>query len=336
MIFPFLRGLVPFALVPVTYLLILLNVLIYTFTFSEFEVADKRMDEIIRDDSFLATQGSAFSIMITKEPFYYSETLRTIAKQVLEGEREARRILGALALRNSRFMDHAENYPFEGDEVALADWKEKFKELTDLQERHPSYSFGVSDRRQEPVQWLTYQFTHGGFAHLFWNMFFLVIFGSFVELYLGSLSFLAFYLFSGVFSGFWFSYLSGLSSSPLVGASGAISGLVGLVAFGWLGRGHLRFIYGLLPTRGYYGFAFLPSWVVLIVHVLPDLSGYLAAHRDIGSVAYSAHLGGIVCGAMLAILLRVVFKRSDLFVEQDSSPRSYLAPIVVERPRRNY
>jgi membrane associated rhomboid family serine protease len=121
--------------------------------------------------------------------------------------------------------------------------------------------------------------------------------------------------------------MSGLSSSPLVGASAAVSGLMALVAMGsWLNKERLRYFFMLLPMRPYFGFAYLPAWLVLVVYSLPDVSGYLGSSNEFGSVAYSAHLGGAAFGAVIAFaffrgwLVRDAEDDSDLN-DEHSEPR---------------
>jgi membrane associated rhomboid family serine protease len=231
-------------------------------------------------------------------------------------------MLGTLALRNPHFMERAETYNFGGDQVALDAWKKKFTELKELQQRHPSYRWGVSRLKNNGVQWISYQFAHGGWSHLFWNTLFLILFGCFIEVTLGS-SFVAIaYVGGGLTGAAFFSWLSGISSSPLVGASAAVSALLSLVAFSHLRKREIRFFYWLMPIKGYYGFILLPGWVLLIVSLLPDVSGYLAASQEFGSVAYSAHMGGAVFGALMACFLRFgILKLETTEEEEDFEDR---------------
>lgn len=305
LIFPILRGLVRPHLAPLTCFLFALNVFVFIATYDDYQKADKRLDVILDDERFLGTQGVAFAVMIRdNEAAGFSPTLRDLANQVFAGDADSRRVLGSLALRNREFMGRAVNYEFAGDEIALKQWRERFEEVNELQNSHPSYLWGISQSREGWVNWISYQFAHSGFGHLFWNMLFLLIFGTCVELGLGSSFVVLTYLGGGIAGAFVFSRLSGISSSPLVGASAAVSGLMGLVVFAfWKER--LRFFYWLLPMKGYYGFTQLPSWIVLVVFVLPDISGYLSAVPDFGSVAYSAHLGGTGFGLAMAALLKL-------------------------------
>lgn len=306
MIFPFLKGLGSPILTPFVYMLLALNLLVFGTTYPEVSKIDEEMNQTIENDAFLATQGSLFAIMIHENKELFSSMLQKMARQVRDGERESRRTLGVLALRNTIFMRRASDYEFGGDEIAVASWRAKFEEFKSLQAYHPSYLWGLTDQRQDWTQWVSYQFAHGGFTHLFWNMLFLLLFGAFVESQMGGLWLIVTYIASGLTGALAFALLSGVSSSPLVGASGAISGLIGLTV-AWSGRRPLDYVYMLMPAQGYCGMAKLPSWLVLVIFVLPDISGYISAHTDFGSVAYTAHLGGVVTGLGLGLLAHVLF-----------------------------
>jgi membrane associated rhomboid family serine protease len=299
-IFPILRGFLFPKLAPITYFLFAINLFVFVATYDSFEKTDGAMELLINDDAFLETQGSAFATMIKKEPAGYSEMLQKLANRTSLGDIDSRHLLGSFALRNVDFMSRAGSYDFGGDEIALRDWRLKFAGLIKMQEEHPSFQWGVSHLHAGWRQWFTYQFAHSGASHLFMNMIFLLLFGIFVETNLGGSFVVLTYLGGGLAGAASFSMLSGLSSSPLIGASAAISALMSLVGIWWIGKDGVRFFYFLLPKPGYYGFVLLPSWLVLVVSMLPDLSSYLSSSREFGSVAYSAHLGGALWGAVIS------------------------------------
>jgi len=303
-IFPILRGLLAPRFAPVTFLFFALNLIVFLATFDSFQEMDTRMDEFLGDHSFIQTQGLAFAVMIERGGPHFSGTLHRLATKALSADDEAKKILGSLAVRNVDFMNEAQKFDFGGDEVAIRAWREKFAELLEIQNQHPSYQWGLSRVKDGWIQYLTYQFSHSGFLHLFWNMVFLLIFGVFLESELGP-SFVAItYVGSGFIGACSYALLSGVSSSPLVGASASVSGLMSLVGLAWFKKEKVRFFYWLLPIQGYFGFVALPSWVILIISFVPDLSGYLGASREFGSVAYSAHIGGALFGALIAVLYR--------------------------------
>lgn len=300
MIFPFLAGLLRPSKAPVTYLLLFLNVLVYFATNQSFEAADRNLDQFFEDEAFMQTQGAAFASMIEKEPKLFSPALQSLAKRAKLADVGAKRTLASFALRNNEFMARAKDYSFGGDDVAIGRWKLRLAEFQKAQDENPSFQWGLSEKNHSWMHYFTYQFAHAGFAHLFWNMLFMVIFGCFIETRMGA-SFVALsYVGGGLAGALLFSWLSGVSYSPLVGASGAVSGMMGLVAFGYWKRERLPFLYFLLPSPDYMGIALLPSWLIAIVYLVPDISGYVASTRELSSIASTAHLGGAAFGAMMA------------------------------------
>jgi len=145
---------------------------------------------------------------------------------------------------------------------------------------------------------LTSMFLHGGFFHLAGNMLYLWIFGDNVEDRLGHVRFLIFYLISGAAAALFFVWTSPNLQIPLVGASGAIAGVLGayvvsypkariatLIFFGFF----IRIIY--IPALFVLGF-----WFVLqLLSGLPTVGSSSQA----GGVAFLAHVGGFLVGMIL-------------------------------------
>jgi len=146
---------------------------------------------------------------------------------------------------------------------------------------------------------ITYQFLHGGWEHIIGNMIFLFLLGFALEAALGPLRYLAAYLLCGVISGLVFSVFEWGSTQPLIGASGAISGLMGMyVAIFRLQK--IRFFYWIGFFFSYFrapALVILPVWIAK--EVLDYITGGAASH-----VAYMAHAGGLAAGAGLIYLFR--------------------------------
>ncbi|MBQ0825319.1 rhomboid family intramembrane serine protease [Streptomyces tagetis] len=147
---------------------------------------------------------------------------------------------------------------------------------------------------------LTAMFLHGSWLHLLGNMLFLLIFGNNVEDRMGHFRFLLFYGFCGYVATYGFALLNAGSTEPLIGASGAIAGVLGayLVLYPrarvWVLVPFLIF----LPLR-------LPAWIVLgSWFVLQALYSSGGAVSDAGTVAYVAHIVGFLVGMLLAWPLR--------------------------------
>jgi membrane associated rhomboid family serine protease len=143
-------------------------------------------------------------------------------------------------------------------------------------------------------------FLHGGWLHLLGNMLFLYVFGNNVEDRLGRLKYLAFYLGCGYLATYGFALFQAGSTQPLVGASGAIAGVLGayLVLFPRARVWSLLTFFFFLPVR-------LPAWLVLGGwFVLQYLYFRGAGIADGGGVAYGAHVIGFLAGAAMVWSLR--------------------------------
>jgi membrane associated rhomboid family serine protease len=148
-------------------------------------------------------------------------------------------------------------------------------------------------------EWLTlvtYQFLHGGPMHLLSNMLFLWVFGDNVEDAMGHAMFLAFYLLCGIAGGLAHAVFAPGSTLPLVGASGAIAGVI--AAYLML---HPRvrvwvLAFRIVPLR-------VPAALVLGLWVLTQLTMVVLAPPTDGT-AWWAHVGGLVAGAVLVLFMR--------------------------------
>lgn len=144
---------------------------------------------------------------------------------------------------------------------------------------------------------ITSMFMHGGFAHLFGNMMYLWVFGDNLENVMGHKRYLLFYLLCGVIASmahvFASSYVNQNTLVPSLGASGAISGILG----GYLLLFPTRTVrmWVLLGTIGVPAFITLGLWIVFqIVNGMGALGG-----QEGGGIAYAAHIGGFFAGMIL-------------------------------------
>jgi membrane associated rhomboid family serine protease len=143
----------------------------------------------------------------------------------------------------------------------------------------------------------TSMFLHGGWAHLGGNMLFLWIFGDNIEKAIGNIRFLVFYLVCGLAAGIAHIVFNSSSGMPTVGASGAISGILGgyLMMFP---NNRVRVL-----TRG--GVVAVPAMVMLGMWILMQFingMGAIANTPETGGVAYMAHIGGFAAGFLLVKL----------------------------------
>ena len=145
---------------------------------------------------------------------------------------------------------------------------------------------------------VTSMFLHGGFMHLLGNMWFLWIFGDNVEDELGHARFLLFYLACGVLATLAHFAAEPSSTVPLVGASGAIAGVMGA----YLMRFPRSRVIVLLPLLVFWTTVQLPAFVMLLYWFAIQVLNGAAASSGAG-VAWWAHAGGFAIGAALALYL---------------------------------
>ncbi len=171
----------------------------------------------------------------------------------------------------------------------------------------------------EALTLITSQFLHGGLAHIFGNMLFLWIFGNNVEDQLGHVKYLIFYLACGVLAALSQWFFSMQSVLPSLGASGAIAGVLGAYI--------LRFPHAKVRTLVFLGpfiifpkipaIFFLGIWFVQqALYGVASLNVPSNIGMENGGVAYFAHIGGFVFGAILGPLL-------GLFASDSSRPSSF-------------
>jgi membrane associated rhomboid family serine protease len=150
----------------------------------------------------------------------------------------------------------------------------------------------------------TSQFLHGGWLHLFGNMLFLWIFGNNVEDELGHLKFLGFYLLCGVLASLTQWFFSPLSEVPSLGASGAIAGVMGAYIVKFPLASILTLI-SFFPFR-VPAFVFLGIWFIQqALYSFASLSIPTNIGMESGGIAYWAHAGGFVFGALVGLLLGI-------------------------------
>ncbi len=172
----------------------------------------------------------------------------------------------------------------------------------------------VTDPGRQTSNVLTSMFLHGGWAHLLGNMWFLWLFGNNVEDSMTRPRFIVFYLLCGVAAALARVAAEPASAIPMVGASGAISGVMGayLVLYPRV-RVFTLVVLGFFITT-----VALPAWVMLIYWMgIQLVSGFLdsfAAESGAGGVAFWAHVGGFVAGVILVKL----FSRPHRVIAHDT------------------
>ena len=169
----------------------------------------------------------------------------------------------------------------------------------------PARLFGLWHPRALQVvpAWMTLvtsMFLHGGWFHLIGNMLFLWVFGNNIEDALGRGRFLFFYLCCGVVAAQTQAFSSYGSHVPMVGASGAIAGVLGAYLLLYPSANVHVFVWILIFFR----IVNIPAWILLGLWFAMQLLSGLARPSGTPGVAFWAHVGGFVSGIVLVMLLR--------------------------------
>jgi membrane associated rhomboid family serine protease len=163
----------------------------------------------------------------------------------------------------------------------------------------------VTDPGRQLFNLISSMFLHGSWMHLLGNMWFLWLFGNNIEDSMTRPRFIAFYLLSGLAAALAQVVVEPSSAIPMVGASGAISGVMGayLVLFP-----RVR-VFTIVPLGFYVTNVALPAWVMLIYWTFLQFAGVVTSSitAQSGGVAFWAHLGGFIAGVVLV----KAFERRD-------------------------
>lgn len=308
MIFPVLNFFLSPRRAPVTWLLLYINIIVFFATESPRNQAETVINSYYRDSYFLDSQGAIYAKFITLNPKHYTSLTIEKAKFALSGNKLSQQNMGLYALRDTYFLDNTSKIKVSGDQVAISEWREKIKELRTIQSLHPNNDLGYISSEPSWQNSITYQFLHANRNHLLGNSLFFMLLGSYLEPIIGSAAFLLVFLTSGVIGAQVYSLLGGVSATPMIGASGSVSGIVGL--FGTMfWRKPVRFYYFIMPLQGYCGFVYLPAWLILIHRIILDMTGYFSSVEEIGDpIAFTTHLGGLLTGVLLALF---IFRRRE-------------------------
>ncbi len=170
----------------------------------------------------------------------------------------------------------------------------------------PAVLFGEADLPPDLAviaPWMTIftsMFMHGGFMHLAGNMLYLWIFGNNVEDAMGHRRFVGFYLLCGVAAALAQAYTAPMSEAPMIGASGAIGGVLGAY---FLLHPSARVLV-VIPLGFYLHPMRIPAWIVLgIWFVFQLIAGGIPSDEG-GGVAYWAHIGGFAAGMVLVVAFK--------------------------------
>ncbi|MGZ5100100.1 MAG: rhomboid family intramembrane serine protease [Usitatibacter sp.] len=273
---------------PVTVALILLNCLVFFFYQTGDAARERKALEAYSSSSLPALELPAYAARLR-------ESHPKLAAEIDRAEPQV--LVGRMASDEAFMRDLKAGRVVSPQHPRYAQWKADRARYEALENDLSYRRFGFIPAEPRPVTWLTSMFLHGDVMHLVGNMVFLFIVGVAVESALGGFWYLLLYLAGGLAGDALHFIVHPGSMLPSVGASGAISGLMGLftVVFGLR---QVNFFYWLLFV---FGFRRMRGIVVLPIWIGWEILQY-ATDKD-GTVGYMAHAGGLIGGALLGLLV---------------------------------
>ena len=187
--------------------------------------------------------------------------------------------------------------------------------LDDYSRNYFIANYGLIPARFHASAVITSMFLHGGWLHIIGNMWFLWIFGDNIEDVLGHTKYLVFYLLCGIAAGLTQTFFNVGSRLPMVGASGAIAGVMGayLVKFPHSRIVTLVFVFFFITTIDVPAVLMLLYW--FFIQIFNGIGSVGYSHLSQGGTAWFAHVGGFIAGILLVNLLGTrekYMRRQDL------------------------
>lgn len=203
------------------------------------------------------------------------------------------------------------------DNKKFAQWKQ-LRDIFSLKlNAIPGYHFALFASEPKYLSFLTFQFLHADWSHLIGNMIFLFIFGFVLESALNRPMYLISYLLAGVGSGFFYVFLDPNSAAATIGASGSISGLVGMYTVIFAFR-KIRFFYYILF---YFNYVKAPAIILLPLWLIYELSLQFWGPANINNIA---HIGGLLTGVVIAFIIKHFTKLVNLnYVNEIDDVKTY-------------
>ena len=208
-------------------------------------------------------------------------------------------------------------------EPMFAEWQTARSQFEAIENSSIAARYGFTPVKHQPITFISHQFLHGGYDHLFGNMLFLLLIGMTLEAALGSLLYLFCYVLSGLgaVTLYWLMFAN--SSITLVGASGSIAGLMGMYA-GVFGLRKIRFFYSLVF---YFDYIRAPALVMLPLWLGNEIYQHFFTQGS--NVAYMAHVGGLLTGGLISFAIKRFFTEQvdtaylDESAKQEEKSRLY-------------
>jgi membrane associated rhomboid family serine protease len=286
----------------VTFLLLIVNVIVFLATSDSDEETLLAAVDAYESREILETELPLIQAYLKSESAEAERLINLASVDELNDQERIYLVMRALTDREySRYLERNTDW-FTFEQLDALEQKQDIVETYIDQLTYLQYGF-------IPVEFslltmFSSQFLHGDMFHLIGNMVILVLVGLTVEQLLGSFNFLLFYLLSGAIGSAAYGLVHLGSPVVLIGASGAISGLMGMYVAAY-GKRPIRFFYWI---GVYFNYVKLPALLVLPIWVGKEVFDYFFTDSN---VAYSAHAGGLIAGAALVLVGKSSFSRID-------------------------
>ena len=301
----------------VTILLILINCLVYfIFQFNDGEKS-------IRAEEYYFDSGLA-EIEIAQYVKYRNPSIPDISIYHANGKLNKEK---AFQQYQDMMKDHVYLERLRNQEIIVpqdpeySEWRYLRDEYEDRRSDIVGYKYGFIPVKAKPISFVTHMFLHGGLLHLLGNMFFLWLVGCMLEMGSGRTYYSISYILAGLGSVMLFWVIYPKSSIPLVGASGAISGVTGAFMVLYYQK-KVKFFYSL----GFY-FNYLKVRAIFLLPIWFANEFYQLFFGGMSNVAYVAHIGGLISGAALGFFnLKILRSYNPDVLEPE--PEDIVSPII--------
>jgi membrane associated rhomboid family serine protease len=221
-----------------------------------------------------------------------------------------------LFLKDTEFWSKAQTQKFSGDQIQIKNNKDILKRLSLTFNESSQKMYGLGPVANSALNWVTYQFTHASFFHLFSNLFFLIVIGAALKSVVSDQWIVMTYILSGLTAGVFYLLLCDDLSHPLVGASGSISGLIAFLCVVKNNK-NIQWSYFISPFKNGQGNIYLPAYLLFPIYLMTDFTQVLIDSVGVtNSIAHSAHVGGALCGLVLGFLHQLNLHFSSKFSTQ--------------------
>lgn len=235
-------------------------------------------------------------------------TATTIKTLLHKEPQQAYRIVLPELIIDGNFLNQLDNHQIiKSGQPQFKMWLQKHDEFKHLLNRIVKYRYGLKPYSYSLESLVLHNFLHDDVNHLIINMIFLFMFGFVIELAIGRSAYLFVFLLSGIASAAMLVLLEPESAYWVVGASGAIAGLVGFYTLLY-GKRKIRFFYTIIV---YFGYITAPALVLLPVWLIYEL---INQYFFLDQVSNLSHIGGLATGAVLGL----IYKRYPKLIHQQA------------------